>query len=67
MYHVNACDGTTSVCGCCDCTYCETHSEFADLKYDEDYDEWVAEQQAKELDKPAVSEQRLKHLDNYIV
>lgn len=56
MFHVNACDGVESACGCCDCTYCETHSELNELKYDEDYDKWVKEQQANELDKPAVNE-----------
>lgn len=41
MYHVNGCDEEQSVCGCCDCTFCEIHSELSQAKYDEDYEDWL--------------------------
>lgn len=41
MFHTKACDGEQSVCGCCDCTTCETHNEFAEVQYNNNYDEWV--------------------------
>lgn len=51
MFHMNACDGVESPCGCCDCTRCITHGELSDIQYDKEYEEWVEEQYAKELDK----------------